>query len=303
MQYAPIVLFTYNRADTTRVTLEALMKNPECKDSDLFIFSDAAKTEKAIEGVDAVRRLLASLDVSKFHNVKIVYQEENQGLAKSIINGVTAVLEKYDRVIVLEDDCEVSPYYLNYINKALEYYKDSKNIGSITGFMPNLETTCENDVCALPRSCSYGWATWKKVWECVNFFMPEYNQWRKDKLFIRQINRCGNDRMCRLIKVMRGKEKQSWSVRFGAYLVSRNLLTIYPKYTYLKNNGFIGGGEHSSGSIDDRMQAGYYQAIREPVFIDQFSKEKNIERQFRRIYGGNILQRLKKELYILFFNK
>lgn len=46
MRYAPIALFTYNRADHTRQAVESLLKNAEAKDSDLFIFYDGAKNEK-----------------------------------------------------------------------------------------------------------------------------------------------------------------------------------------------------------------------------------------------------------------
>ena len=39
MTYAPIALFTYNRADHTQRAVESLLQNAEAKDSDLFIYS------------------------------------------------------------------------------------------------------------------------------------------------------------------------------------------------------------------------------------------------------------------------
>jgi len=47
LDLAPIVLFVYNRPDHTRQTVEALQKNELAKESELFIYSDAAKNETA----------------------------------------------------------------------------------------------------------------------------------------------------------------------------------------------------------------------------------------------------------------
>ena len=40
---APVILFTYNRPEHTRRTIEALAKNELAQDTELFVFSDAAK--------------------------------------------------------------------------------------------------------------------------------------------------------------------------------------------------------------------------------------------------------------------
>ena len=70
MTYAPIALFTYNRADHTQRAVESLLQNAEAKDSDLFIFSDGAKNEKAIKGVEDNRKYIHT--VTGFKSVTIV---------------------------------------------------------------------------------------------------------------------------------------------------------------------------------------------------------------------------------------
>ena len=52
---APVVLFVYNRADHTVRVIESLAKNLLAKETDLYIFADAAKTEKGLEKVNEVR--------------------------------------------------------------------------------------------------------------------------------------------------------------------------------------------------------------------------------------------------------
>lgn len=51
IKYAPIALFTYNRADHTQAAVESLLRNAEASQSDLFVFSDGPKNETKIEGV------------------------------------------------------------------------------------------------------------------------------------------------------------------------------------------------------------------------------------------------------------
>ena len=117
---APIVLFVYNRPEHTRTCLEYLERNELAAESDLYIFSDGARPGSE-EPVAAVRRVIA--EPWKFRRVTIVERPENRGLAANVIDGVSTVLKQYDRVIVLEDDLIVSPYFLRFMNEALEVYK------------------------------------------------------------------------------------------------------------------------------------------------------------------------------------
>ena len=132
MKYAPIALFVYKRPDHTCRTLEALMQCQEFEDSELYIFSDAAKKKEDEELVLETRNLVKSMLGNK---AKIIEAEKNQGLAKSIISGVSRLLEDYDRVIVLEDDLVVSPRFLNYMNAALEAYQNEPSVMQVSGYM------------------------------------------------------------------------------------------------------------------------------------------------------------------------
>ena len=87
MTYAPIALFCYRRIDVLEQTTEALKKNPEAKDSLLFIFSDGYKNEEDKQGVLEVREYIKK--ITGFKEIYIVEAQENKGLANSIIEGVT----------------------------------------------------------------------------------------------------------------------------------------------------------------------------------------------------------------------
>jgi len=129
---SPIVLFTYNRPWHTQQTVEALLKNKEAEDSELIIYSDAAKNNEALLTVEMVRVYLKS--ISGFRSTRIVERPKNFGLAKSIILGVSEVVEEYGRIIVLEDDMVTSPYFLKYMNDGLNLYADEEKVISIHAY-------------------------------------------------------------------------------------------------------------------------------------------------------------------------
>ena len=95
------------------MAIESLLQNSLAKESELFIYSDAAKNEEAQPAVDEVRKRIHT--VSGFAKVTIIERKENWGLAKSIIDGVTTQVKKFGRVIVLEDDLVVAPHFLEFM--------------------------------------------------------------------------------------------------------------------------------------------------------------------------------------------
>ena len=106
---APIVLFVYNRLSHTKKTIESLQKNKLAIDSNLFIYSDHAKNKDSEQKVQKVRDYIGG--VNGFKSVTIICREKNLGLADSIIDGVTNVVNRYGKIIVLEDDIVTSPFF------------------------------------------------------------------------------------------------------------------------------------------------------------------------------------------------
>ena len=133
MKFSPIILFVYNRPWHTRKTIEALQKNLLADQSDLVIYSDAPKRNSDEQKVTEVRNLIKT--VKGFKNLIINERKENYGLARSIITGVTETIDKYGRVIVLEDDIITSKYFLKYMNEALEIHKSEDRVMHISGYM------------------------------------------------------------------------------------------------------------------------------------------------------------------------
>ena len=241
---APICLFTYNRLEETIQTIEAL-KNCHLSDkSELFIFSDGFKNEEIKSKVDAVREYLHS--VSGFKTVTIVESTENKGLANSIISGVSQIIKKYERVIVLEDDLITSPVFLSFINQALDYYKNDFNIQSVNGFalfLKNIES--QNDIYFQKRPFSWGWATWSDRWDS-NIF-NKHNLKKEiglnKSVLVKFRKECGDDIMRMFVNSINDKN-DSWYVLWAFNHFQNNRYSVYPSYSLVENIGFGEAGTH-----------------------------------------------------------
>lgn len=165
---APIVIFCYTRLDLLKKTVAALLKNKEAAETEVFFYSDGGKDEKSWRKVCAVRRYLCRL--SGFKSVTVIEQKENKRLEFNVIQGITEVVEKYDRVIVLEDDIVVSKKFLSFMNQALETYNNHKNVMAIAGFNPCKFSESFPDTFCMRLIMGWGWATWKDRWAKFKYF-------------------------------------------------------------------------------------------------------------------------------------
>lgn len=295
MSFAPIILFVYNRADHFARTYGALAKCPEAKESELFIFSDGPKNEKASEGVKEVRAFADSIKNNRdFKSLTVTESPVNKGLAESVISGVTQIINKYGKVIVVEDDCVVSPFFLSFMNKSLDYYESNKKIGSIAGYTPMLDLPVDykNDVFAAYRSCSCAWATWKDRWKGVDWELKNIKDFYNSPKLIRRLNSNGSDRFMRLYRQTKGNGS-SWSVRFGAHLVKNNLLTVYPRYSYITNIGCDETGVHSKSEDNEKMRVDLSKAIEKPILTD-VDIDGRIQKILKKHYSYGFISDIKK---------
>ncbi len=295
MSYAPIIIFVYNRADHFIQTYNALAACKEAKDSKLFIFSDGAKNEAGKEKVDEVRAAVSAIkNAGDFKSVTVTESPVNKGLAASVIAGVTEVINKYGKVIVVEDDCKVSPHFLNYINNALDFYQNNKKIGCLSGYTPDLKLPSDykKDIFSTYRSCSCTWATWKDRWEGIDWELKNIKDFYKSPKLIKKLNSNGSDRFIRLYRQTKGNGS-SWSVRFGAHLVKKDLLTVYPRYSYITNIGCDESGVHSKSDDAEKMRVDLSKAIENPVLTD-VNADSRIQKIMKKHYSYGFISEMKK---------
>ena len=241
---APILLFVYNRPAHVKRAIASLLQNKLASESDLFIYSDAAKDEESACAVREVREYIRT--VKGFNSITIVERKENWGLAKSIIDGVTTQVNKYGRVIVLEDDLVVAPHFLRFMNDALETYKDEPKVGHIQA-CDFTQDSALPDTFLVKWTGSWGWATWDRAWK---YFNPDgkalLRKLEERKLTYRfDFNgKYGYTRMLR--RQIEGKNN-SWAIRWNASLFLQDILSLNAGRSLVQNEGFDGSGTNCGG--------------------------------------------------------
>lgn len=239
--YAPIVVFAFNRLDALKNTIASLLQNSESADSDLFVFVDGAREHKAGEKgkVQAVQEYVKT--ISGFKSLNYNFSKENKGLGPSIITGVTEVINKYERAIILEDDLIVSRNMLAYVNQGLDKYESNREIFSISAYSNKVKSpnNYPYDVYFAPRSTSWGWATWKDRWLSCDW---ELADWKLVEKNAKAFNSWGGSDCFGMLLGWKEGRNQSWAIRFCYNQFIQNAVSLFPIVSKIDNEGFDGSG-------------------------------------------------------------
>jgi len=281
---SPICLFAYSRLIELKLTVESLQKNKLATESQLFIFLDGPVDLKDKVKVTEVKKFIYT--IKGFADVIIYESKLNKGLANSIISGVSKMLEKYETVIVLEDDLILATNFLCYMNQALNYYSDKKRILSISGYAFNLNypRNYKYDVALSIRASSWGWATWKDRWFVIDWELSDYSSFRWNLIKHYYFNRGGSDLSHMLFRRINGLI-DSWAIRFVYHQYKHNYLDVFPVVSKVLNNGFSAEATHTKfkserfeTTLDVSGQCTF-------TFLDTIEKDKSVTNQFYNHYS------------------
>jgi hypothetical protein len=238
---AIIALFVYARVEHTKRTIQALLANLDAENHDVMIFSDAAKTKSLEPNVQLVREYIKN--IHGFQSVTICHRPNNYGLANSIIEGVTEVLSRHERIIVLEDDMVTSPYFLNYMNEALRLFANEEQVISIHGYLYPINQEVSEAFFLRGADC-WGWATWRRGWALFNPDGSALLEELRARNLVKKFDFNGTyDYSQMLISQIKGVN-DSWAIRWYASAFLAEKLTLYPSKSLVLNIGNDSSGTH-----------------------------------------------------------
>ncbi|OFW80457.1 MAG: hypothetical protein A2887_04455 [Alphaproteobacteria bacterium RIFCSPLOWO2_01_FULL_40_26] len=241
MTYAPIALFVYNRLNHTKQTIAALQQNSLSAQSEIFIFCDDAKNNAGKTAVQAVRDYIKT--ISGFKKITIIEREKNFGLAQSIISGISEIIEKFGHIIVLEDDMITSPHFLEFMNEALELYKNEEKIISIHGYIYPTKKPLPETFFLRGADC-WGFATWKHGWSLFEKNGSKLLTELRQKNLTKKFDFDGAYPYTRMLEDQVAGYNNSWAIRWYASAFLAEKLTLYPGKSLIQNIGTDGSGTH-----------------------------------------------------------
>jgi len=266
LNYAPVVIFGYNRAEMLENLLVSLEKNEKVDQMDLFIFIDIPDKKKprdiplSEKVIEYAKKYKA---ITKFKNVEIEIAGQHKGLADSIISGVSKVIRRYGKIIVLEDDLIVSDDFLDYMQRGLLFYENSGKVWSVTGHCPMTKglDKYRADVFLAPRVESLGWGTWKNRWNHVDWEVRSYNDFKKDFVGRALFNLGGND-LCKMLKSqMTDSRFESWAIRWGYQQFRERKYTVYPRESRIIHCGNDNRSTHGAYYSPQGLKEGYSKCV------------------------------------------
>lgn len=242
--FAPVALFAFRRPVHLTKTLMALRRNRLAAQTDLFVFIDRPQTQD----LEATNRHV--VDVARaaegFRSVTVVQREHHLGLSGNVVSGVTEVVERHGRVIVMEDDLVTSPYFLEYMNEGLDTYADHADVASIHGWVYPLPWRLPETFFLRGADC-WGWATWRNKWIAYDAKGERLLHEIKTRRLTRAFNLFGAYPYETMLEQQTNGANDSWAIRWHASCFLRGWVTLYPGRPLVLNIGHDGDGATHSG--------------------------------------------------------
>lgn len=240
---APIGVSTYIRLQHLQQTIAALQKNTLAQHSDLYVFSDAPKTGDE-ERVAAVRSYLRSVD--GFKKVHIIKRERNSRIENNR-GGMRMLLDRFGKVIFLEEDVVTAPGFLAFMNQGLDKYEGNARIFSVAGYCPPIKIPAnyQHDVFLLRRFSGWGVGIWKNRYDSNSYITPdEYEQFAANKKRVREFVKAGGKDMMVMLKADAYGQIDAGDVKAMYTQFLSNQYTLYPAQSLTMNIGHDGTGVH-----------------------------------------------------------
>lgn len=296
--FSPVLLFVYIRPEHTKKTINALLKNPESKNTDLIVYADAPRCER--DKILAEDVLSIVYNIQGFKSLTVNVRDKNFGLAKNIIDGVSEVIKMYGRVIVLEDDIVTSSGFLKFMNDALVRYKEHKNVWHISGWN---YPVCSGD--SLPSAYfwrtmnCWGWATWSDRWFHFNKDPKDLiDNWSSNDIY--KFNLDGVHDFWVQVLGNYNNRMNTWAVFWYATIFSHKGLCLNPIHSLVANIGHDGTGENcGSDDVYGSEMANFFDG-KWPKNIEENEYIVNLNKQFyhsiKLSLFGRILRKLKRAI-------
>ena len=294
---SPIVIFTYNRLDHLDTLINSLEQNELFKKNKKLIFSEFPKKELDIEKIEKIRIYLKKKLIS--NNSEIIERPNNFGLSKNVITGINQTFNDYDQAIILEDDLEVSPFFLNYMNDALNLYANSENVASISGYMyPINSKSFSNDYFFLKLVESWGWGTWRRAWNNFETDSVKLKNEIDERKLVDEFNFSSGISYYKMLNDNINGANDSWAIRWYASTFLKNMNTLFPSKSFVKNIGIDNSGENCNyTTVYDSLINLDYIPLKKINSIELVTDRNVVKSFFQKIkykrYIDNIINKLK----------
>lgn len=246
MELAPIGVCTYSRLNHLIKTVDALKANTLAQQSEIYIFSDGPRPGDEAK-VQELRDYLKT--ITGFKKVHLRLQPTNN-MFENTSNAHVQMTAAHGKSIALEDDIVTSPYFLEFMNTALERYESNKKIFSIGAYSPAITFPKSDgyDVFFSQIFCPWGVGMWKDRFDISNSVIASWST-TPDKRILSKLKHIGKNLARRYKSLCKpGISHVEVAAKFDlaatVAMLKNQLYTVMPRRTLVENIGLDGSGIH-----------------------------------------------------------
>ena len=291
MEFAPVVIPTLNRYSHLKRLVESLKACNNANNTDLIIGLDYPPSDRYVEGWNDIKKYIGS--VSGFREVILLESDRNLG----VLGNIEALRQYvynhgYNGIITIEDDNEVSPNFLDFMNFGIKECSKNSNIIAVCGYNYDFDDIrYDNNFYYSKDFSAWGWGTCienhKKIKDSIISF-----DYIKETLTISNIIKAIYTKRIDLLraifyscrkKVLLGDVFISWYL-----LVNNSKYCIFPALTKVRNWGHDGTGLDCGNIKEDvfrdqkiDMQRTFH-AITDNVKVEELPNYKNIRHSYKK---------------------
>ncbi|MFT6246367.1 MAG: hypothetical protein ACJA0U_002476 [Salibacteraceae bacterium] len=235
-----LVVIAYNREKSLKRLLKSLAAaNYPSKNITLHISIDASKNSLVKEVADTFEW--------KYGEKVIDLKTENIGLLKHVLE-CGELTDKYESIVILEDDLLVAPDFYNYAVQANDFYAQDEKIAGVSlytysseenNFYPFEPIREKGNVHFIQVASSWGQSWTKNQWSKFNLWLSENPDGKKSLLPDYILNWGSN----------------SWKSLFINYLIDSDRYFVFPNTSYSTN--FEDAGTHANNTGLFQVQLNY----------------------------------------------
>ena len=293
---APIGISTYVRLQHLQRTITALQKNTLAQQSKLFVFSDAPRPGDE-ERVAAVRSYLRTID--GFKEIYIIARKNN-GRTANGRRGLRLLLNRFGKVIFLEEDVVTAPGFLTFMNQALNKYEGNNRVFSVVGYCPPIKIPANYslDGFFMRRGSGWGLGIWKNRYDNIRYITPEeYEQFAANKKRVLEFVKAGGEDLMVMLRAEAYGEIDAGDVKAMYAQFLSNQYTVYPTQSLVQNIGHDGTGTHCGNTDRFNVPLSGKTTFRFPdeLIVDSRIVRANLNfrngttgKRFRALVMGNV---------------
>ncbi|MDK3155403.1 glycosyltransferase family 2 protein [Kamptonema cortianum] len=284
----PVVFLVFNRPEKTARVFDAIRRVAPAR---LHVVCDGprAGVTGEIDRVLETRRIATSVDWPC--DLTTDFSETNLGCRHRVSSGLSGAFERFDRAIILEDDCLPDPSFFPFCEEMLDRYASAEHVMHIggTNFLSGWAQTPVESYYFSRLFHIWGWATWRRAWRHYDVTMqawPAFKQTRGLRAALPDRDMRGF--WSRTFDLSHRRAIDSWDHQWSFACLRAEGLAVIPSVNLVANIGFDGQGTHTESHHHNPAphSAPLPFPLRHPAAItwnreaDRYVQRRNFPRRF-----------------------